>query len=175
MTLISRLNLSTIAKGDSTENYNEIPQIQPNNGNESNSPSKNRVSRTFVGVTRNNLLLNHSDSSDVDLDMELEQIPVAKDDERPKDDNEPVVVSQVIQMTQLPDLDDDDEAPQEKSKLSILYDLLLTPEQCEEPPDEWNYKSFIREFAKSETNGIIDSDEMSDTFIEEDYEYDNYE
>jgi hypothetical protein len=69
----------------------------------------------------------------------------------------------VIQVNQLPELKDDDDDDElhsrGDSKLALLQDLLLTPEMADEGPGEWNYRTFLKQFAKSEAAQEEEEDE----------------
>ena len=94
----------------------------------------------------------NDDDSDVDLDDDLQQIPLGK--EEAKTTPEPTAIeAPKLQISNLPALQDEENEDDQKasSKYSLLYDLLLTPEQyAENYESEWTYKSFIRQFAKNE-------------------------
>jgi len=167
-----RLDLSLVQKNDRTDNADKLPNpgvSEPPKVNTQNVANPGRSIRASFALGAQNLL-NNEDDSDVELDLDIEQLPVIKAGEPTRKDTNPDLPAPVMQIGQLPVLDDDDDdeegLPQEKNKLSILYDLILTPEQSEEPPDEWNYRTFIKELAKSEAAEDADDD---DGLCEEDY------
>ena len=85
-----------------------------------------------------------------------------------------VVEAPAIQVSQLPDFDADDDdfgMQGEGNKFAILQDLLLAQEDAEEPPDEWSYRKFIKQFANSEAS----QENVSDGDEEDDYEIDSEE
>jgi hypothetical protein len=104
-------------------------------------PSNDGSARQSTTLTRKNLVIGSESSSEDDLEMEL--IPLGRDDPADKADATPdVMEAPAIRITQLPDLnvgDDDDEAQGtgEAGKLSLLQDMLLTPELADEPADPW--------------------------------------
>ena len=118
-------------------------------------PGQANALRGTTTLARKNLVLQSSSDDERDLDLELESIPVGKESpEKQKEDASEEVEAPVVQVSQLPELDvDDDDELQihgQGNKYSILYDLLLTPDMVEEPPEEWSYRQFIKQFANSE-------------------------
>lgn len=117
----------------------------------------NQLGSTFAKQSKD-------DDSDVDLDDDLQEIPIGKDDANSNPPSATVIEAPKVQMAQLPELQDDNDDDEQKSssKYSLLYDLMLTPDQYNEDSDtEWTYKSFIRQFAKKEAN--LDDDNDIDT------------
>ncbi|OHS99391.1 hypothetical protein TRFO_34163 [Tritrichomonas foetus] len=192
-----RLNLSDIQKKVNSPNkvappddisdkppentHNDVKRnqtIQPRQ-----RPGQGQSLRGTTTLARKNLVI-QSSSDESDFDLDLESIPVGKEVvEEPKDEVPDEVEAPVVQVSQLPELDveDDDELQihGQGNKLAILYDLLLGPDQVEEPPEEWSYRQFIKQFANSEASQenvdddgdeyeIYDDDEES-----EDEDYDN--
>ena len=167
------LNLSQVVKNQIHEDSGELPPT-PTNQNSSQTRSRTRQRPTRRNAPRNqkNLVLENSDSSsDIDLDEDLAQIPAGKEEATVEKEPE-TIPEQIAQINVLPDLeddDDDDEGGKDKNKLSLLYDLLLTVDQCEEPEEQWNYKEFIKEYAKTEAQ------EDGSDFEEEDLDFDEEE
>lgn len=145
--------------------------VQPNP-----RPSAQGASRQSTTLARKNLVIQSSDS-DSDLDLDLESVPVGKEvPEEQKEQPLDVVEAPMIQVSNLPefDADDDDFGGQgEGNKFAILQDLLLAQEDAEEPPDEWSYRKFIKQFANSEASqeNVSDGDDEEDG----DYEIDSDE
>lgn len=185
-----RLDLTNVQKNDDLDKLDELPPIptiesiakeehnqlsQTTINHPRQRPVPQRNSQTINN--KRNLIINHSESSsDIDLDIDLEQIPVYAGEVREEKEESDHDVGPVIQGSQLPELEDDDDGEEghEKDKLSLLYDLLLTHEQCEEPPDEWSYKTFIKEFAKSEAaEDNNDSDDVEEEYG--DYEEEQFD
>lgn len=138
--------------------------------------------RGTTTLARKNLVLQSSSDDESDLDLELESIPVGKESpEKPKEDASEEVEAPVVQVSQLPELDvDDDDELQihgQGNKYSILYDLLLTPDMVEEPPEEWSYKQFIKQFANSEAaqDNADEGDEYEIYDDDEESEDDGYD
>lgn len=187
-----RLNLTAIQKNAQTlSNQQEAPPeeaapapapapekrrliqtIQPQEKRPAQQAAPARQSTTLA---RKNLVVQSSDS-DSDFDLDLESIPVGKEAPDEKKEVEPETIeAPTVQVSQLPELEDsDDDELQvhgEGSKLSLLYDLLLSQEQVKEENDEWSYRSFIKQFAISEA--AEDNNEADDSEEEEDFEEDN--
>jgi hypothetical protein len=124
------------------------------------------VGAVSTTLSRKNLVI-HSDSSE-DSDLDLESIPIGAEEPPEKADmGLDVIEAPTIQVSQLPDLVDDDDDEGEvrgENKLSLLQDLLLSPELVDEPPDEWTYKTFIRMFQKSEADEDEHGEEESDYY-----------
>ena len=134
-------------------------------------PAVTGAVRQSATLARKNLVIQSSDS-DSDFDIDLVSVPVGKENpeemlEQPPD----VVEAPMVQVSQLPELDvddDDDFQGQGKGhKLSILHDLLLPQDLADEPPEEWSYRTFIKQFANSEAsqeNADDDDDEYDDEY-----------
>jgi hypothetical protein len=121
-------------------------------------------------LARKNLIIQSSDSES-DLDLELEEIPIGADQPAEAQAVPEPYEAPTIQVSQLPELrdDDDDELQTHgEGKLSLLQDLLLTPEMADEGPDEWNYRKFIKQFAKSEAS---QEEEDAEDATDEDYDF----
>lgn len=137
-------------------------------------PSPQAGARQSTTIARKNLVIQSSES-DSEIDLDLESVPVGK--EVPEEEKEQVldvVEAPAIQVSQLPDFDADDDdfgMQGEGNKFAILQDLLLAQEDAEEPPDEWSYRKFIKQFANSEAS----QENVSDGDEEDDYEIDSEE
>jgi hypothetical protein len=135
--------------------------------------------RQGTTLARKNLVIQSSDSES-DLDLELEQIPVGTEDSEAKADVPDIIEAPVIQVSQLPELEDEDDEfhSHGESKLSLLQDLLLTPDLADEPPDEWTYRKFIKQFAKSEASqedGEDDGEGEGEDEADDYYDFDGEE
>ena len=142
-------------------------------------PAVQGGSRQSTTLARKNLVIQESDS-DSDLDLDLESVPVGKEvPEAPPEQPPDVVEAPMIQVSHLPELDvddDDDFAGQnEGNKLAILQDLLLTQDQADEPPEEWSYRTFIKQFANSEASQENAGDGEDDDYDLEEESDDGYE
>jgi hypothetical protein len=174
-----RLNLTGIAKktaeavvGEEAEKAAPPPITKQPRGATVQPPSRTPAaaepSRNATTLARKNLIVGSESSDDDDLDLEM--IPVGKDEPDAKDDAAAEVIeAPSIQVSHLPDLvvdDDDEDMPGagEGGKLSLLQDLLLTAELAEEPADEWTYRQFIKQFRNSEASqdGPEGEDEIDD-------------
>lgn len=147
-----------------------IPSAHENKQNNSKSTAqrtRSRQQKSRGSRVKNSVILEHSDSSsDIELGDDLTQIPSNKEPEtKQKDTGEIPAVSQINALPEFDDDEDDAGETREKDKLSLLFDLLLTADQCEEPQDEWNVKSFIKDYAKSEAK---DDDNYNEFEEEED-------
>ena len=170
------LNLSQAVR-DQASNLadDDLPIIPSANENRQNSSksneqrSRSRQPKSRGNRSKKSVILEHSDSSsDIELGDDLTQISSNKEPEtKQKDDNEVPAVSQINALPEFDDDEDDAAETHEKDKLSLLFDLLLTADQCEEPQDEWNVKSFIKDYAKSEAK---DDDDNENEFEEEEEE-----
>ena len=134
-----------------------------------NNKARPGATRPGASLARKNLVI-QSSSDESDFDLDLESIPVGK--EQPEEPAPPPVEevdAPVVQVSQLPeiDVDDDDELQihGEGNKLSIINDLLLSYEMVDEPPEEWSYRLFIKQFANSEA-----SQENANEYDDDDYE-----
>ena len=171
------LNLSEITKNQNQQNESNNSTQNQTNQNQTQSTTSPTRTRTRQrptrtrnpAVARKNLVIESSDSSsDIELDADIAQIPIGKDDTTPAKAEE-AEEAPVVQINALPELEDDDDDEddgkgKEKNKLSLLFDLLLTQDQCEEPDEEWNYKEFIKQYARTEAqedgNDIEEEDEI---------------
>ena len=179
---VFHLNLSGISKAPPM--LDDLPPIPTKDEPEMNKtiqPARKRPEPTRASINRKNLVVDNSESSDEDLDLDLVSIPIGKQEEK-EEPKEEEIQGPITQVSVLPDLDDgddgDEDQPGEKSGFSLLYDFLLAPEQYEEPPGEWSYSKFIKSFARNEANADDDSDEEYDEDEmydddEEDYEADD--
>jgi hypothetical protein len=132
-------------------------------------PAALEGARQGTTLARKNLVLQSSDSES-DLDLELQQIPIGTEESEAKAEVPDIIEAPVIQVSHLPELDDEDDEfhSQGESKLSLLQDLLLTPDLADEPPDEWTYRKFVKQFSKSEASQE-DGDEGDDEDEVDDY------
>lgn len=143
------------------------------------APAVSGAVRQSTTLARKNLVIQSSDSDGSDFDLDLESVPVGKENpEDPPDQTPDVVEAPMVQVSQLPELevdDDDDFQGQGKGhKLSILHDLLLAQDLADEPPDEWSYRTFIKQFANSEASQEnADDDEDDDYELSEDEDEDD--
>lgn len=180
------LNLTNITKNQQDNNLDDLPPIPAKDSMDQTQqparPTRQRPQpvRNTMTLNKKNLVVNNdSDSSDID-DFDIETVPVGDAPEKVEKEPDADTPGPIAQVSQLPDFaedsDDDEGQGREKNKLSLLYDFLLTQDQCDEPQDEWTYKGFIKDYAKSEArednNG--DSDDEYDEYGEEemDDEYD---
>ncbi|KAK8838669.1 hypothetical protein M9Y10_032706 [Tritrichomonas musculus] len=110
-------------------------------------------------------------SSDIDLDLDMESIPVGK--EKQNDGQSDSIETPAEQENQVPELEDSDDEEQVRTtgnKLGLLYDFLLTQEQCNESLDEWTYRSFMKEFAIAEADQVGDEIDEEYRNVEEEEE-----
>ena len=192
-----RLNLTQLQKKASSpekeppqDDYPENPPENVANNNVKRGgvipprvrPGQNALRGTAT-LARKNLVLQSDSDDDDDEDLELESIPVGKEAIEPqKEDIQDEVEAPVVQVSHLPELDvDEDDEYQSQgqgNKYSILYDLLISPEQADEPPEEWSYRQFIKQFANSEAaqeNADDDGDEYEQMYDDEESENDGYD
>jgi hypothetical protein len=130
-------------------------------------------------LARKNLVLGSDSSSEDDLGLEL--IPVGKDDPSEKADAVPdIIEAPAVAISHLPDLidrEDEDDSPEEgqTDKLSLLQEMLLPQELVDEPNDVWSYRSFIKQFAKSEASTEApEGEEQDDEYSIEDEDSNEY-
>lgn len=109
-----------------------------------------------------------SNSSDIDFDLDMESIPVGKEKQNDgQSDSTEVPAEQTQQVPELEDSDDEEQVRTSGHKLGLLYDFLLTQEQCNEPLDEWTYRSFMKEFASTEADQAGDEIDEEYKIVEE--------
>jgi hypothetical protein len=189
-----RINLTGVRKGpgapggdneaaDGLAGMPQLPELMGGGGGLTVQPLRRAAPEPVASMrggttlARKNLVV-QSDSDDSDFGAELQSIPVGKDlPVEPVADGPELVEAPVIQMSQLPELNvDDDEdfrLQGDRSKLSILQDLLLTQDIVEEGTDEWNYRTFIKQFANSEAaqeNADNEDGYDAESDSEEDYD-----
>lgn len=109
-----------------------------------------------------------SSDIDIDMDMDMESVPVGKEKQNDgQSDTVEVPAEQTQQVPELEDSDDEEQVRTNGHKLGLLYDFLLTQEQCNEPLDEWTYRSFMKEFASTEADQAGDEIDEEYKAVEE--------
>lgn len=129
------------------------------------SGKKSKLQKSVFEIT------DSGSSSDIEFDMDMESIPVGK--EKQNEDKSESIETPAEQTQQVPELEDSDDEEQVRTnghKLGLLYDFLLTQEQCNEPLDEWTYRSFMKEFASTEADQVGDEIDEEYKIIEEEEE-----
>lgn len=129
------------------------------------SGKKSKLQKSVFEIT------DSGSSSDIEFDMDMESIPVGK--EKQNEDKSESIETPAEQTQQVPELEDSDDEEQVRTnghKLGLLYDFLLTQEQCNEPLDEWTYRSFMKEFASTEADQAGDEIDEEYKIIEEEEE-----
>ncbi|KAH0791091.1 hypothetical protein GPJ56_004996 [Histomonas meleagridis] len=182
-----RLNLTAIQKNTRTTNeQHESSEVeekkipaQPKKASTIVPPRQSVLNATRQSTTlsRKNLIVESSSDDTDDFDLDIATVPVGQEEAK----NEPEITDDIaiapsIQVNQLPEFDDGNDDFQQNgqnNKFSIIYDLLLTPEQVEEPLEEWSYRTFIKQFANSEANQDMNDDDEEYEMDEDEYsEYD---
>ena len=141
-----------------------IQNVQFRNMKASPKPRPNPRQGPKSHLSKSAFELTESDSSsDIDFDIDMESIPVGKEKQTDaqSDTFEPPS-EQPAPLPELEDSDDDEQVRSSSNKLNLLYDFLLTQEQCVDPLTEWTYKSFIKEFSMAEADQA--GDEIDEEF-----------
>ena len=171
------LNLSEISKSVAPimDDLPPIPTKDDVDNNKTIQPTRKRPEPVRGSIARKNFVADNSDSSDTDIE-DIVALPVGKAEEK-KEKVDDDIQDAVQQMTVLPDLEDrnDDDISAEKSNINMLLDLMLTPEQFNEPNVEWTFSKFVKNFAKNEANcgDNMNGDEEEDLMYEEEEEYED--
>ena len=171
-----RLNLTglqkKVASPEKPEEENKQPQQNIQSDAKPNKTIQPRGRLVNTTVARKNLVV-QSDSDESDFDLDLESIPVGKEQAEPvKEEVTEEIEAPTVQISQLPELDDEDDDLQmqgQNTKMSLLYDLLLNFDYVDEPSEEWSYRQFIKQFANSEASQEnADDDEEYELYDDDD-------